>query len=120
MLSDVVAEEVYEQGGYTDRQPRPLSGGQDVPARGRLWVDSSSGRVLRTKLRVGGSGSVSRLATLVVTYEFREELGAWLPAEMRESYEDSRDPKAQRLEGVAVYGNYRRLDVRGGLRSQKP
>ena len=78
--------------------------GSDIPAKGSIWVDPSSGRVLRTRVRAE-DGRVSMEAT--VTFRRNEELGVWTPAEMVESY---RKPNEQ-ISGSAVYRNFRRFKV---------
>lgn len=82
------------------------SGGGDLPARGHLWIDESSGVVLETELEVGGGGG--RAASTVRTL-FRDDarLGGYVPAEMRESHPTRRGT----LRTVATYGRFRAFQV---------
>ena len=60
----------------------------DLPAKGRFWIDSDRGTVLRSETRF-----IFRLsnATALVTTEYRPEteLVMWVPSEMREQYRDN-------------------------------
>jgi len=80
---------------------RTPSGG-NLPARGRFWIDPSSGAVLISEMIVDGAGVV---ATVTVSYQSEPLLGFLVPIEMRESY--LRD--GERITGHAVYGRFRLL-----------
>jgi hypothetical protein len=93
-------------------------GGQgDLPARGRFWIHPERGTVLRseTSFRIEMDGV--RIARAFVAAEYRAEpkLAMWVPAEMREEYEDL--PAApirtfgSRTEAIARYGGFRRFTV---------
>jgi hypothetical protein len=109
--------------------------GRDIPARGLLFVDPESGRVVRTELQLRdfvsaadlpspapGSLRIPPRADVVVTFQPDEGLGVWVPAVMHEIYTGpwsldrlTGDPDDRvDLVGTASYSNYRRFvtDVR--------
>jgi hypothetical protein len=84
-------------------------GNADMPASGRLWIDSKTGRIAMTELSVD-TGSVR--ATIGVRYQAPASgplAGVMLPAEMRELYEQF--GFAARVSGVATYGRFRQFQV---------
>lgn len=95
-------------------------GGRDVPLRGQVWFDEMTGRVRRTSLEIrdyivptsNGDGSRDRDQELTSRIEvnFRPDggVGAWVPAEMRERYDNS---WGELTTGHATYGNYRRFQT---------
>jgi hypothetical protein len=72
---------------------------QDAPARGTVWIEEATGRVLETELQVKVGRDTSTMRT---TFATEERLGTMLPARMRTSAP----------EGTATYSNFRRFDVR--------
>jgi hypothetical protein len=50
-----------------------------------------------------------------VTFALVERLGVWLPHRMNDVYEGLRDASTLRVEGLAVYSNYRRFETAGRL-----
>ena len=77
------------------------SGGEDVPASGRLWVEPANGRIHRTVLKAS-------VATITVTYAPREELpGLWLPVMMEEKYAAGN----LAITGTATYARFRQFQV---------
>lgn len=74
--------------------------GQDLPARGRFWINPESGAVLMSELIIQG-GDLT--ATLTVSYQSEPLMGFLVPVEMRESYVAMRE----RIDGSAVYGRFR-------------
>jgi hypothetical protein len=80
--------------------------GHDRPARGSLWIDGKSGRILKTTLRVGDAG-FDLLAT--VTYRLDRKLGIWVPDTMEETYRDTAGAWVIYCE--AKYANFRRFQV---------
>lgn len=86
--------------------------GDDVPARGRFWVEPQSGAVVRSEMIVGGSRSVRERATVTVTYRNDPELGFRVPAEMRERYETPGRRNVDVIEAVATYSGFRPFDPR--------
>ena len=76
--------------------------GDDLRARGRFWIDPSTGSVLISELIVDGGGV---RATVTVSYQSEPLMGFLVPVEMRESYERS----GERITGHAEYGKFRQL-----------
>ncbi len=81
---------------------------QDLPASGMLWVDPSSGRVLKTRLRV----EVDRhwVMTTDVSYGYDAGIDAWVPQTMHEHFGDD-----DTLDCTATYSNYRRFRASGRM-----
>lgn len=81
-------------------------GGQDLPARGRFWIDGAAGRILMSELVAEDSDSGIR-AVVDVTYQPEAELGVMVPAEMKEKYTRG----GTTVTGRATYGRFRRFSV---------
>ena len=79
--------------------------GRDLLAHGRLWIDSATGRVLKTELQVE---QPAVRAIVTTTFQAEEESGIAVPHEMREQYTF---PNGNRVNTVANYGRFRRFDV---------
>ncbi len=79
--------------------------GRDMFAHGRLWVEASTGRILRTELLVE---DVRLRASITTRYRRDETFGLDVPYEMREEYILA---NGSRVDGVATYGNFRKFDV---------
>jgi len=79
---------------------------KDLPSRGRVWVEPSSGRVLMTEL-VAENHELR--ATIDVSYQSEPLLGLLVPIEMREWYDGHRT--GSRIEAVATYGRFRQFQV---------
>ncbi len=77
----------------------------DLPAFGTFWVDPLTGRVVRTVVR---TATPDVKTEITVFYRRDEKVGFWMPADMRESYENGADE----IKGHAVYRNFRRFQVR--------
>lgn len=90
-----------------------LGGNLNMPARGRLWVDETDGRVVKTELRVGqrdlarSSMTWRPPSTITTTFGLDEKLGIDVPLEMRDHYalQDAE------IRGVATYSRFRRFPV---------
>ena len=78
--------------------------GADTPARGRFWIDPSTGAVTRSEFIVE---NIEIKATVYVTYRSDADLGLMVPADMREAYFAGRDE----IEGAATYGRFRKFQV---------
>jgi hypothetical protein len=79
--------------------------GQDMPAFGRFWIESATGRVVKTEIRV----EVKDLkANLTTTFRNDERLGIDVPNEFREDY----DVHDSRVSGVASYARFRKFEVK--------
>jgi formylglycine-generating enzyme required for sulfatase activity len=79
--------------------------GRDLPAHGRVWIDSATGRVLKTELQVE---QPAIRAIITTTFQAEEKSGIAVPLEMREQYTF---PNGNRVNTVASYGRFRRFDV---------
>lgn len=78
---------------------------RDILSRGLAWIEESTGRVVKTELRLGNRSSPISIVTL---YKFDDELGINVPVEMRDWYPDG----TGEIRGVATYGRFRRFQVR--------
>ena len=98
---------------YSERRRPTListSRGDDVPARGLLWIEPGRGAVVASRLEASPPG----LGPVRIDAEYRLDprLGFWLPAEMQESYgNDLRASGEERVETVARYSAWRRAQV---------
>ena len=79
---------------------------RDIPSHGRLWLDSSNGRVLQTEMI---SEDTDLRAEITVTYKAETGLDLLVPGEMRETYLIRRN--STRIDGRASYGHFRRFTV---------
>lgn len=97
--------------------------GLDLFARGRLWIDERSGRVLRSEFviehplvvarqaTVGQSGvHAPVVATLTTLFRDHPQFPVAVPVEMREEYRLP-DWAGLRVTGVATYTQFRRFGV---------
>lgn len=80
--------------------------GGDRPSQGRVWVDPSTGAVLRTELRIGDPALTSE-AVVRVDYRWDGRLRAFLPSELEETY----PLDIEVLHGRASYRNYRQFQT---------
>ena len=81
--------------------------GDDIEARGTFWIETGTGRVLRTELRTGERNERQVRATITVTYEPNERLGMLVPASMDEAYSAG----SVQIAGAARYSNFRRFET---------
>jgi hypothetical protein len=82
---------------------RRVEGNRDLPARGHMWIEETTGRVVKTELSLGGATEI------VTVFQFDAGLQMDVPVEMRDTY---LLPNNNMLSGVATYSRYRRFDVR--------
>ena len=80
------------------------SGGRDVFAHGRYWIDARNGRIARTEITFSVLGTES---TVTTSFEMDERLGTPVPVEMR----FRRGAARSEVRGVATYGRFRRFEV---------
>jgi hypothetical protein len=80
---------------------------KDLPSNGRVWLDSATGRILRTEHQ---SQDVAVRADIKVTYRAEPGLDLLVPAEMRENYLVRRTTDT-RIDGVATYSKFRQFTV---------
>ena len=97
--------------------------GESVPSEGEIWVNPADGTILRTMLKtelLPGTGTRKGqrgTGRVDVTYRFVETLGMWLPATMDEEFEvNAQGGKWSRLNGHAVYSNYRKFTTSGRIK----
>ena len=90
----------YRERGRSTIIRRP--NGDNLPVRGRFWIDPSTGAVLISEMIADGGGVI---ATITVSYQSEPLMGLLVPVEMRESYVRS----GERITGHAVYGRFRLL-----------
>jgi hypothetical protein len=87
--------------------PTLLRSGQsngDLPARGRLWIEEATGRVVKTELLIGLGNPPNQIET---TFKFDEGLKMDVPVQMKEWYGSDTD----QLNSVATYSRFRRFGV---------
>ena len=80
--------------------------GENLLTRGRLWIAPNTGRVLRTEL-ITGDARIGSIATITVTYQLDPTVELWVPVEMEERYESTRNRDGV-IAGTATYSDYRR------------
>ena len=86
--------------------------GRDIPSHGRAWLDSVTGRILRTE-QISEDTAVR--AVIGVSYRAEKGLDLLVPDEMRENYLVRRTEL--RIDGRATYGRFRQFTV---TTSEKP
>ncbi len=95
----------YKEVGHPTVTRRPTSGrGTDLPASGSLWVDRSTGRIVKTRVSI--TDGIFWMET-TVTYRRDERLDLWVPAEMTETYRQ----RQETITCTARYSNFRRFQV---------
>ena len=82
---------------------------RDIPARGRIWVERDTGRIVKTELLLGADSARAGLSPIEiqVAFSYNEELKLSVPSEMKEWYPD----RNGMVSGVATYGRFRRFGV---------
>ena len=89
---------------YRETASRTLIRGEadrNMRSSGRVWVDSTNGRVLKTRLK-SGYGDVR--AEITVTYRAEPGFDLLVPGQMREGYMLPRS--MTRIEGTATYSRF--------------
>jgi hypothetical protein len=89
-----------------EARPTVITGlpGQEMVAYGRFWIEASTGRVVKTEVRVDERGIK---ATLTTVFRADERLSIDVPVEMREDYELADG----HVSGSATYTRFRRFQV---------
>ena len=88
---------------------------RDLPSHGRIWIDSETGRILRTSVI---TEDTELRAEIDVTYKAESGLNLLVPAEMKETYAVRRSEA--RIDGRATYGKYRQFTVTTSEKTDKP
>ena len=106
---------------YEEREHPTIirASGHDTDLSGEIWARASDGAVLRTRmtLSAGPQGRMGGITTVVtVEYALDGKLQMLVPARMEEQYLE-RDGN-QRIEGTAVYSNYRVFETSGRVITQ--
>jgi hypothetical protein len=84
---------------------------EDVPARGRLWVEPGEGALVASRLEMSAPRGIGPV-TIETEYARDGRMAAWLPREMREAYgKQARAADEERVEAVATYSGWRRAQV---------
>jgi VWFA-related protein len=85
-------------------------GRADLPAKGRFWVDPARGTVLRSETTFRFEAGRAR-ASVATLYRPEPKLTMWVPAEMREEYEDLSGPPVfgSPSRATARYSNFRKF-----------
>jgi hypothetical protein len=78
---------------------------QDVPSRGRAWIDPSNGRLLRVQATIDTLRRVT--CDVDVTFQKKPQLDFWVPTRMSERCFDG----AFLQQGDATYDDYRKFTV---------
>ena len=78
----------------------------DIPSKGRVWLDSSTGRILRTELI---TEDTQLRAIVDVSYKTAPGLNSLVPGEMREIYLVRQTET--RIDGKATYDKFRQFSV---------
>jgi len=78
---------------------------QDILSRGLMWLDETTGRVVKTRLQIGPLRTPPEIVT---TFRHDQDLGIDVPAEMKDWYPD----RQGEIRGTATYGRFRRFKVK--------
>ena len=81
--------------------------GQDMPARGRFWIEPATGRVLMSEIVASNSNLRARIN---VSYQADLMPDLLVPVEMHETYFSWSDMTT--IEGTATYGRFRQFQVK--------
>jgi hypothetical protein len=81
-------------------------GGRDLPSHGRVWLDSRTGRILRTE-----QNSIDTFVRAEITVTYRKEpaIEVLVPSEMRETY--FLVQRNTTISGRATYSKFRQFSV---------
>src|SRR5262249_55069409 len=82
----------------------------DLPVKGRLWIEGTTGRVVKTEMLTGD------LDTITTLFRFDERLQIAVPYQMREDFWYC----SEVIAGVATYGRFRQFNVRTEEEFQPP
>lgn len=94
---------------FDERGPGTMVKGadsKDVPSHGRIWLDHTTGRVLRTELV---TQDMDLRASVDVTYKAIPSIDVLVPGEMRENY--TLRQSSVRIDGRATYDKFRQFSV---------
>jgi hypothetical protein len=92
------------------------AGGIDLITQGRLWIEASTGRVVKTELV---NSERNMRATITTTYRFDSAFNLNVPVEMHEEYLLLSSGVSAPVTGTATYSNFRRFSVEVDERIRK-
>ena len=84
---------------------------RDIPVQGTLWIEATTGQVLRTALELSDSSGRLRGRT-TVRYGPHPNFDVLVPVEMRETYAAS---SGESVTAVAIYSEFRRFETAGRI-----
>jgi hypothetical protein len=89
------------------RRPSIVRGpaGSDLMMRGRLWLDTPTGTILKTEIMIEGVGLTS---TITTRFTYDQAFQVAIPVEMQEEYIVR---NSTRVTGTATYGRFRSFKV---------
>lgn len=87
----------------------------DLPSHGRVWLDRSNGRILRTEMI---TEDIQLRALIDVTYRAEPGLDLLVPGQMRETY--NLKSRNTRIDGLATYSRFRQFKVSTDEKTEKP
>jgi hypothetical protein len=82
------------------------SSGKDLPARGRVWIDSVNGHIVKTELLLEDN---FQKAELTSTFRPDDRFGISVPTEMKEQY--SIKGNGGKIQGIATYQRFRQFEI---------
>jgi hypothetical protein len=85
---------------FEERAIPTILGNGRLFSHGHLWVEETSGRVVKTELRLGGN---MQPVQVVTSFQYDDRLQTYVPGEMREWYPI--------MTGLATYSRFRRFEV---------
>lgn len=98
-------EMVTINGAQTLRSVEPLL--QKDLARGTVWIEVGTGRILRTQLRMGDGLGAPTSAT---TFRYDEKLAVAVPVEMKTTWTDGTGSRSA-VSGTAKYTSFRQFGI---------
>jgi hypothetical protein len=105
-------EMVTVDGTQTLRNVEPLL--QKDLARGTLWIDAGTGRILKTQLRMGDGLGAPTSAT---TFRYDDKLGVAVPVEMKTTWTDGTGSRSA-VNGTAKYTSFRQFGIQTTVTTQ--
>ena len=84
---------------------------RDIPVRGTLWIEATTGQVLRTALELSDPSGRLR-GRMTVRYGPHPNFDVLVPVEMRETYAAS---SGESVTAVAIYSEFRRFETAGRI-----
>jgi hypothetical protein len=93
--------------------------GRSLPVRGEIWIDPANGRVMKTQVTLDSLDAFKEMkerpqdysafprVAIETTFRLDRALNAWVPAEMKESY----DRGIEVVTCTVTYTNYSRLEI---------